>query len=507
MNRRRFVFVSDFALLFSYGYAINLTNGVNVLDESWFLQVVTRVLSGDALYGQVFFGVTPLSVYVTAIPAALLGTEITVIKAVYALCFALTVLVGWQVARQLKMGKTVFTLAMLVYAFPLAKAIYSPLSVLCLLACFSVTLMWYRNPTPRWALAAGIVAGLTFVSKQNVGVYACLAVGMSALIVIGLRRIPDLLKTYLWMSLGCLLTIGLLCLPILLQNSFPQFWDYGFANKTTYLEYAGISYFDEIGRLFSYLTPLTVDGLHSFHVNTAYFIAPATLVLLSFLQLRNPKNKTGYMVLLFAVASFISIFPRADTSHIEFALPLIFIAVAYVWQQCRPLLSKPLYRTLKAAGLLWFAAGLIFLIQPRIQGILDGQFSVSTIPHFHGALMDTDSYEVIDQQSRQLAAHPEIEPIFFVFPNAAFYYLATGFDNPTPFDYPLLTAFGSKGLAQVIDQLSSGMIPAVCFRSIAGAALEPIPLENYIKDHMLPVQDFGVCVEYRRADSSSAGSG
>ena len=61
-RRERLLLVAAVAALTLVG-ALYSFSGVNTRDEAWFLQVVARVADGDVLYGDVFFGSTPLSVW------------------------------------------------------------------------------------------------------------------------------------------------------------------------------------------------------------------------------------------------------------------------------------------------------------------------------------------------------------------------------------------------------------------------------------------------------------
>ena len=59
-------------ILFASGLFVSITRGANMADESWFLQVIHRVTNGDVLYRDVFFGATPLSVYIAWVFTTLL---------------------------------------------------------------------------------------------------------------------------------------------------------------------------------------------------------------------------------------------------------------------------------------------------------------------------------------------------------------------------------------------------------------------------------------------------
>lgn len=499
-NQTRYLIIL-FILLFGYGFFTNLSNGVSTHDESWFLQVVARFLAGEVLYRDIFLGVTPLSVYVTAVPASLFGVEILVVKGMNALLFAGTVLIGWHILQQFNGNRTMFTLAMLVYAFPRATAVYSPLAMFWLAACFDLMLLAYSAQKLRWVFAAGAIAGLAFVTKQNIGAYALTAAGLSIIALIGLQRIRVLLKASLATLVGFLLPTGLLLLPVLLTNSIREFWDYGFGNKALYLELGRVSFIYQWLQSIPSLSGLSFDRLQSFHVDTLYLLAPVTLIALLVLILKRPRDKIGWIVLLFAAAAFIGAFPRVDSVHMSNTAPLILIAASYIWGQWSSGLSRPIRRLTKFAVILWFVAGLTFLFQPRLHRLVSGGFEVSTLQHFQGALIQRGYYRVIQRQLVELVGSGDIESPLLVFPNASFYYLLTGYKNPTPFDYPLATAFGSQGEANVIRELSQGAIHRVCFRSAAesgvGEALRPRQLEEFITTQMVPVRELDLCTEFQ----------
>ena len=69
----------------------SLADGPALTDERWFLQVVHRISTGDVLYRDVFFGSTPLSVYITSYVTRFTGIEAIAVKAVTNLAFTATV--------------------------------------------------------------------------------------------------------------------------------------------------------------------------------------------------------------------------------------------------------------------------------------------------------------------------------------------------------------------------------------------------------------------------------
>lgn len=76
------------ALLFVVALLVSVTSGVNSADEAYYLQVIQRAMRGELLNGGVRFGLLPLSVFVTLLPATLWGVEVRFLKAVVSVALA-----------------------------------------------------------------------------------------------------------------------------------------------------------------------------------------------------------------------------------------------------------------------------------------------------------------------------------------------------------------------------------------------------------------------------------
>ena len=202
-------------------------SGVNTRDEAWFLQVVSRVSDGDILYRDVFFGSTPLSVWLALPLVALFGAQVAWVKLLAVAVLAATLgLVVW-VVRGLGAGPGVsLLLAAAVLAFSPANrgSLYQPLATLFLLACLAAALAWMRA-SPRawvWAFVGGAAAGLAFASKQNVGIYALAAL----LATIPLAGVRDRLRDAGLALAGFAVAAVLPIVPVVATGGFDAFVDY-----------------------------------------------------------------------------------------------------------------------------------------------------------------------------------------------------------------------------------------------------------------------------------------
>jgi hypothetical protein len=111
--------------------------------------------------------------------------------------------------------------------------------------------------------------------------------------------------------------------------------------------------------------------------------------------------------------------------------------------------------------------------------------------------MGTDFLQAVRVQTESLAEITGSEPVFILHPSASLYYLLTGVQNPTPFDYPIVSAFGCNGQAEVIAAIEQQRVGYVCMGSLGSYALKPARLESYVQEHMEPIRDVGFCTLYR----------
>jgi hypothetical protein len=95
-----------------------------------------------------------------------------------------------------------------------------------------------------------------------------------------------------------------------------------------------------------------------------------------------------------------------------------------------------------------------------------------------------------------LADHTAGESLLILSPDASLYYLISGWKNPTPFDFPLESAFGTSGVKEVITALEQQRIRAVCMQKIAWP-LAPVELERYVESTLRRDGKAGSCYLYR----------
>ncbi len=504
--------------LFAMGFFVAMGRGVNMADESWFLQVVHRVTSGDVLYRDVFFGATPLSVYVVATFTTILGSEILVLKAVVTLISVLVILLSCRLARKLGSGPAfplLLALALAVTSWNWESGAHSLLASVFFLACFGAALGWAQSQTDSPSgigrsggmgalFLGGAAAGLSFGSKQTLGLYGLAALLLTVALVSRRpgAKAPRLLSALSLVLGGFGLSAVVVLAPVWLSGGAEKFLDYGFFNKGSYLSLGGWSYFYELGRLTQPLqTPADIAAWYRAYWQQMFLLPPIAFGALLGTRLVKSWDGRGLEVpvLLFVGAAFLDVFPRADGGHLSSAMPEIVLGLTYVWYRIKPGLPRRWAQLARAGVGLWLGVGLVLLLLPGGMHLASGNYQASNLPHFRGALMKIDQLAQISAQLEALKDKTVGEAPFLLTSQAAFYYLAGGLTNPTPFDYPLVTAFGRNGEAEVVAAIAGQQIRSVCVGDPGGAvsALPPRLLWGYIEQNMEPVAQLGFCVLYR----------
>jgi 4-amino-4-deoxy-L-arabinose transferase-like glycosyltransferase len=464
----------------------------NDLDEAWFLQVVARVSNGETLYKDVYFHVPPLSVYVTWPVVGLFGAQLAWVKVLVLAAFAAGLILAIAVVRQLDGARWAAVLvcgAMLVFNKPYGIGLYQPLASAFTLACLSAGLAWAaqvsRVPYDRRRELqliglAGIGAGASFSSKPNVGLYT-LAALLGAILVVGAgRRAPAFV-----LALGGFTACALLpLLPVVLSGGFGAFIDYGFADIGTYNKYGGVSYLD--GMLGSgddardfivkdFPSSHALYGVVPLYQTLLYLIIPLTLLALALAWWRSSGSKRGQVAIvgLFALAAAAGIFPRADPAHVAFASPVLLVAAWYgLHLLFRELSGRARWILALGVAVSLLPGVLVRATWPAIQ-MVDRDAHFSALPHTRGILINPVREETMLAEAEQIGRAGEGRALFLATANAGFWYLETGVQNPTPFDFPLVTAMGSAGEKRVVDAIEDGEIAAVCLGFRRAGILTP----------------------------------
>lgn len=407
--------------------------GANLLDEGSQAAMANRILRGDVIYRDFLTVATPGSFYTVAWLFQLFGIELMVVRwAVVALNLGI-LLAALIIARRLMSWPFAAASALLSVVwgwFLVAPNLYSLQAmffVLVALACY----LHAARTSGTWLLLAGLACGAAMMVKQNIGVYAAIALSLSSwgslrrqwyfLAGIGLIVIPSLLY---------LIAIG--AGPHLYEN-----WVY----YPLRLYPRGLTF--AYPSFYPFSGPEMWQKLVIYLPWLVYPFAVAALVTMALRQKSNTdptRSSEAHALLavtLFGALTFLQAFPRADFTHILFGLPPAFILLGYLCFTCSRLLTP------SRAPRLGYAVAALCLL-PQLVLLRQGdkltlagyetEYIPLTTERGRGVRANLRNAAQIDQVTAYLTSHTAPGDPIFVVPWAAGFYFLADRPNPTRFD-------------------------------------------------------------------------
>ncbi|MDM7926100.1 MAG: hypothetical protein QUS35_08795 [bacterium] len=480
--------------------------GVNLLDESWFLQVTRRFMSGETLYRDIAYDTPPLPVYAAFLSCLLFGTQLLATKVLLAACFAFTALFFIRAAGHMGFGSPRWTLIsaafMIVYAPPYPNSMYNPTAVLFMTACLERCAAWIREGdaegSGRRLIGAGIAAGLAAACKQTIGGLALAAAG-----AVLLERTVAERRSGRWFT-GSALRLALpflaaffcfAALPILATGTARAFFDYGFLSKGPYLRLASIRYVDQVREWFMLPLHPSWQGLRQAYFNLPWLMPLIVIPGLAFLhrRLSGMDRRFAALLFFFSLASMAGAYPRYDFAHMGILIPGLGLGLFFIGRRLQALAGRRTRRLVFFTGLVWLSAGVLFLGLHVSRSLLGRGSCRSELPHFRHMPMRREEYESLARTTEWIRRAAPDRRVFLLDVRCGFYSLAAELENPTPYDYPLTTMIGQAGHEKLLSMIEKGEIGAVIIRPAhpAWGGLWPAELEAAVRDRMVAAADGG----------------
>ena len=497
---------------------------LNTWDETWFMQVVTRLVAGDVLYAEVFYPATPLAAYLGSGLVALFGSELVVLKLAGIACIAGTYLLTLRVAKHLQtpLNPVVFGAALFLVELPYTFG-YTILATTFLVATLAALLTWHarvaagRHPSLRWLLLTGALAGACLGTKHNVGALVGTAAVISVLVLLRGHRRPSARET-ITSSAAVIVPMVFVSvtvmMPVLLSGGLPAAVDYTVASQSEYLEYNDLPY--ETGFALSLEAMLPDVPVSSRTVLAGlqagrpwvYLLPPAVALAAAWAWWRRPTafQGAGLPLILFTAVAVASIFPLAEQSHFTVTAPVFLVAIAYLLRGGVPRWAVFLLAVacVALAGVLIFTAPLLWMRTGS---------QVATTAHMRGVVLAPGYERQLHDRAQEIRTATGEGATFYLFPEAGLYYLLTGTANPTPYDFPLRTAFGTEGMRLVMEGVGRGEIALVCLDRTWGMPgplpgpfpdLQPIELATWVRREMTHVTTLAACDLYASREANPA---
>jgi hypothetical protein len=229
-----------------------------------------------------------------------------------------------------------------------------------------------------------------------------------------------------------------------------------------------------------------------------FVIVAATLVALVWLAVRGRgQGRTETLfVLLFTAAGLGTAYPRFDVAHLLFAAPVLLVGAGYAVSRLTvDLAPRTRARGRVALALALAPATAVLILRPAAL-LVTGDEHIWTLPHFRVALLDRGEEDAARADGRAIARAADGRPLFLLSPIAGYQYLLSGAEDPTPFDFPVVTALGPDGERGLIGELEDGRIDRVCLGHWFESPNTPTRVIAYVRRRMNRVADVGPCELY-----------
>jgi len=464
------------ALAVPIAWWLEVTRPLNLSDDAWFLQIATRVAQGDVLYRDVYAPVTPLSVWITAAAVKTFGSTIDVLNAVNLVAWATTLLLGLTIIRLLKvhwLSIIPYTAAMLALNPPGASgpgSAYNPIAQVFMVGTMLLCLQWLQAKEQSrtrllLAVAGGVLAGLTFATKQNLGVLTyCGLIGSTALVSAWNRRWTEAAQSFVSATVAATAIVAVAFAVVTLQHGLQELIRYGFQALGTYSDESVVLYRTGIFTfLGNFTTPITsASTLQS--IALLVFFLPYFAIGLPLLAWVRDRRVDAYTLTLWGAVGLFAAYPRWDICHLQIGTPLLLASIAGA--------THMLARSSRTRRLAWLIATVIAVgclgVMIALKGIqvTDGSIQRIDVPHFRGAYLRYDSQPAWDirptvASTRVLRRVGQDKSVVILGYRSGFLYLATGIKNPTAYDYATGGIIGPREGWEILELYKDGKVDAV----------------------------------------------
>ncbi|MBO5349949.1 MAG: glycosyltransferase family 39 protein [Clostridia bacterium] len=382
-----------FITILTYIFVRPLSN----LDEIWNFNIARCISNGLVPYKDISMVATPLLSFITAIFLKIFGTEMFITRILAAILAILNLILVYRICKKLEISKTITSILILIITFILRDYFCLDYNFFVLAIGLAIILLEIRNvknekSTIATQIFIGILGGLSFCTKQSIGLLICFIIVINQLFFI--KNKPDikkLLKPILFRVIGIIIPIIAFIIYLLCNNAFMEFLDYcifgikTFSNNIAYTSLVQSK--DRLIKILSIFIPI---------------ILIASVIINIVTKCLKKENKTFYLLNIYCLPIFAIVYPIADNIHFLIgiipALILLTYSIMWIVKRYIKLPAKYILEFLEITSMIGLILFTIYVEFKNLEtlGDLSKYTTLNNFKYIHVSQSLNDSIQEID---------------------------------------------------------------------------------------------------------------
>lgn len=432
-----------FGILFLIAIGIVENINIAVSDELWNFQNIYKIYNRYGIYEGANIIITPLFFYIGNFIFKIFGANFLVFRLYNCILVTVLFFIIYKILKELiKNRKISFIITMLVILYGeffiiSLGANYNTMALIIVLIGIYILI---TKQIKNMQLVQGIITGLIFFTKQNIGVYYGLAYFIYLISTFDKKneKIKDICKNIFKYFLGILLIGSIFLIELILNNKIYGFIDYAILGMSEFsIKNIGIEWNSFIFFISIFILNIIV---------TKFLLKKGSL---NEIEVRNLK-----ILLPFSIILTLWAFPIFNKGHILFGIIISVINLLY----CVYIMFKDIIKENRIVKIVYYGL-IIYLLIFSTSNFLNWYNIITseiyqieyTEPYF-GAIISNEKYKDIEEVTSYIK---NSEKNTIILSEKAGLYMIPLNRSNGKFDLPLLGNLGKKGEDGLIEEIKN----------------------------------------------------
>ncbi|MFR8233229.1 MAG: glycosyltransferase family 39 protein [Clostridia bacterium] len=432
-----------FGILFLIAVGIGENINIAVSDELWNFQNIYKIYNGYGIYEGANIIITPLFFYIGNFIFKIFGANFLVFRLYNCILVTILFFIIYKILKELiKNRKISFIITMLVilYGKFFIISLGANYNTMALGIVLIGIYLLITNKIKNMQLVQGIITGLIFFTKQNIGVYYGLAYFIYLIFTFDKKneKIKDVCKNIFKYFLGILLVGSIFLIELILNNKIYGFIDYTILGMSEFsIKNIGIEWNSLIFFISIFVLNIIV---------TKFLIKKGSL---NEIEVRNLKIFLPFSIILALWA-----FPIFNKGHIFFGIIISVINLLY----CVYIMFKDIIKENRIVKIVYYGLIICLLIFSTsnflnwYNNITSDIYQIEYSDPYFGTIINNDQYKDIEEVTSYIK---NSEKNTIILSEKAGLYMIPLNRSNGKFDLPLLGNLGKKGEDGLIEEIKN----------------------------------------------------